>query len=37
MKIACVIAAERLEEAVRLVHDEFFSQSEVAQTSDARV
>ncbi len=37
MKIACVIAAERLEEAVRLVHDEFFSQPEVAQTSDARV
>ncbi len=37
MKIACVIAAERLDEAVRLVHDEFFSQSEVAQTSDARV
>ena len=37
MRIACVIAAERLEEAVRLVHDEFFSQSEVAQTSDARV
>jgi len=36
MKIACVIGAERLEEAVRLVHDEFFSQSEVAQTSDAR-
>ena len=31
MKIACVIAAERLEEAVRVVHDEFFSQSAVAE------
>jgi hypothetical protein len=28
MKIACVIAAERLEEAVKVVHDEFFSESE---------
>jgi aspartate kinase len=37
MKIACVIEADRLEEAVKLVHDEFFSQSEVEQTSDARV
>ncbi len=36
MKIACVIAAERLEEAVKLVHDEFFSQSAVAETSDVR-
>ena len=36
MRIACVIAAERLEEAVKVVHDEFFSQSAVAETSDVR-
>ena len=34
MKIACVIAAERLDEAVRAVHDEFFAPTEVGNVSD---
>ena len=32
MKIACVIAAERLDESVRAVHDEFFSETKRAST-----
>jgi len=32
MKIACVIAADRLDEAVRAVHDEFFSETKSAST-----
>ena len=32
MKIACVIAAERLDEAVRAVHDEFFSETKSGST-----
>jgi hypothetical protein len=33
MKVACVIAADHLDHAVRAVHDEFFPESEnVART-----
>ena len=32
MKIACVIAEGRLDEAVRVVHDEFFSETKSAST-----
>ena len=35
MKIACVIAADQLDLAVRAIHEEFFSEDTAAGTSEA--